>query len=149
MTDEQYKLSVKLNADRPLHNKLMALKLQLEEYNVKVDVGAINYESDGSTPSKNGNSVERKINNYIDDTEELKVEIRKTMDELSASIRWKKALIDNLKDSRLYAIASMLFISYMTVEKTAEVMGYESRTIIRKKIQILDYLLNVIECHYD
>ena len=148
MTDAQYRLSVKLNEDKPLRNKLTALKLQLEEYDTKIDVGAISYESDGSTPQKNGNSVEKKVVNYIDDVESLKAEINAIRANLAVSIKWKKQLIDNLEDSRLYAIASMLYISYMTVEKVAEVMECEERTIYRKKKKILNILENVIECQY-
>ena len=140
MTDKQFKLSKKLNEDRPLRNKLTALRLQLEEYGYKVDVGAVNYESDGSTPQKNGNSTERKFLNYIEDVEDLKAEIEELTTKLSISIKWKKQLIDKLEDSQLYTIASMLYISYMTNEQVAEITNYDVRTIIRKKKQILDFI---------
>lgn len=150
MTDKQYQLSVKLNEDRPLRNKLIAKRLQLEEYGCKVDVGATNYESDGSTPQKNGNSIERKFLNYIEDVEDLKTEINELTEKLSIGIKWKRQLIDNLEDSKLYTIASMLFISYMTHEKIAEVAGYETpKTIQRKKRIILELLENVLECPLD
>jgi len=149
MTNEQYQLSVKLNEDRPLRNKLKALKLQLEEYDTKIGVGAISYESDGSKAEKNGNSVERKVINYIGDVEEIKDEIERLTEILSVKIKQKKELINNLKDSQLYAIASMLYISYMTTEQVAEVMECEVRTIYRKKKTILNMLSNVIECQYN
>jgi hypothetical protein len=147
LTEKQYKTLKFLNADKPLHNKMLALKMQLEEYNTLVDVGAINYENDGSTPSKNGNSIERKFNKYIDETEKLKSEIADVMEKLTVSIKRKKELIDTLEDSRLYAVASMLFISYMTYEQIAEVMGFEcTKTVQRDKIKILNKLGNVLEC---
>lgn len=147
MTNKQYELQSRLMSDKSDKLKIKALKLRLEEKQSMVDIGAICYESDGSVKQSKGNSQEAKLIKYISDVEEIKNELQAMMDKVAETERWKKQLIDTLEDSRLYAIASMLFISYLTIEKVAEIVGCEPRTVIRKKIQILELLINVIACH--
>ena len=137
-------------ADKTDKFKMVAIRLRLEEMKSNIDVGAMSYENDGSINQKNGNGQEKKIVDYISKRDALQKEYTDLMLKISEQEKWKEELIDKLDDSRLYAIASMLFISYMPQEKIAEIMEYEDRkTVQRKKIKILEILENVLECPID
>lgn len=141
MTNAQYKLQERLMADKADKLKILALRLRLEEMQSNIDVGAVSYESDGSIKQKNGNGQEKNVIAYIDDKEKLQSEFQELVIKTNSNEKWKKALIDKLDDSKLYAIASMLFISYLTHEKIAEIMEFEcTKTVQRKKIKILEIL---------
>jgi len=133
----------KLKADRGDYEKLLALKKQLDVLTTKVDVGAINYESDGSTPERNGNSVEKKFHNYIEDKDKLIEEINTLNNKELKNIIAKKKLFDNLTSSRLYAIMSMTFINFMTNEQIAEVMKCDVSTVQRNRKKALNILLKM------
>ena len=137
-------------ADKTDKFKMVAIRLRLEEMKSNIDVGAMSYENDGSINQKNGNGQEKKIVDYISKRDALQKEYTDLMLKISEQEKWKEELFDKLDDSRLYAIASMLFISYMPQEKIAEIMEYEDRkTVQRKKIKILEILENVLECPID
>ena len=137
-------------ADKTDKFKMVAIRLRLEEMKSNIDVGAMSYENDGSINQKNGNGQEKKIVDYISKRDALQKEYTDLMLKISEQEKWKEELIDKLDDSRLYAIASMLFISYMPQEKIAEIMEYDDRkTVQRKKIKILEILENVLECPID
>ena len=145
MTDKQYALQERLMADKSDKLKINAIRLRLEEMESNIDVGAVSYKSDGSIKQKKGNGQENKFIEYIDDKEKLQNEFRELIIKTSSNERWKKELIDTLDDSRLYAIASMLFISYKTYEQIVELGACNcEKTVQRKKYEILDKLsLNV------
>ena len=143
MTKGQINLVEKLKADRGDYEKLLALKKQLDVLTTKVDVGAINYESDGSTPERNENSVEKKIHNYIEDKDKLIEEINTLNNKELKNIIAKKKLFDNLTSSRLYAIMSMTFINFMTNEQIAEAMKCDVSTVQRNRKKALNILLKM------
>ena len=134
-------------ADKSDKFKIEAIRLRLLEMKSNIDVSAVSYESDGSIKQKKGNGQENKLVEYIDDKKKLQQEFQELIIKTSSNEKWKKELIDTLDDSRLYAIASMLFISYITQEKITEIMEFKDRkTVQRKKIKILEILENVLEC---
>ena len=134
-------------ADKSDKFKIEAIRLRLLEMKSNIDVSAVSYESDGSIKQKKGNGQENKLIEYIDDKKKLQQEFQELIIKTSSNEKWKKDLIDTLDDSRLYAIASMLFISYITQEKITEIMEFKDRkTVQRKKIKILEILENVLEC---
>ena len=134
-------------ADKSDKFKIEAIRLRLLEMESNIDVSAVSYESDGSIKQKKGNGQENKLVEYMDDKKKLQQEFQELIIKTSSNEKWKKELIDTLDDSRLYAIASMLFISYITQEKITEIMEFKDRkTVQRKKIKILEILENVLEC---
>lgn len=148
MTKTQYELSEKLKQDKHIHVKLLAMKKQYEELRNDDMVSAISYESDGSTPQPNGNSTENKYIKRDEQLNDIRKDINNLQNQLSEPMKWKRKLFANLTDSVMYGIMSMLYISFLTIDETAQLVPCDTTTVCRKRNKALDILNNIaIECN--
>ena len=103
--------------------------------------------SEGNDKGRSDGSKNGTENAYIQlaDIEAQLEECKKEADKAAAEIF---DAINSVHDDDLEAVLINRYLNYMTIEKTAEFMGYSPRTICRKTDAAIAKLSqNVIECH--
>lgn len=127
------------------NHKLEALKEFAEQCRISAQGTSINYE--GNNAGKNSGTQNGTEYAYMKLAEaEDKADQQKRECELL--ILEIQDAISTLHDDELEAVLINRFLNFMSVEKTAEFMNYDTRTVMRKQSKAIKKLSpNVIECH--
>lgn len=98
------------------------------------------YDNDGTTSRSHSNSQEAILHKICDDS----IKINQMIDYLADVRNEIFSAISAIGDDELETVLLHHFLAYKTWEQTAECMGYDVRTIRRKKIKAIDKMsLNV------
>lgn len=140
MTIEQLKkidwLNRAFRADQKI-NALIAVQKQNKSLACRCTA---TYSSDGSTPGSHTNSQEAILHKICDDS----IKFNQMIDYLADVRNEIFSAISAIGDDELETVLLHHFLAYKTWEQTAECMGYDVRTIRRKKIKAIDKMsLNV------
>lgn len=114
--------------------KIKALELEKKQLRIDAQGGSISYE--GNYPSSKKNAVEATLMSLSEKEERIDDEIKK----LKQKHETVRAAIDLLDDDDLESVLINRYITYHTVEETAEIMHYAPRTVKLKQKQAYEKL---------
>ena len=114
--------------------KIKALELEKIQLRIDAQGGSVSYE--GNYPSTKKNAVEATLMSLSEKEEKIDQEIKM----LKLKKERVREAIDELHDDDLESVLINRYITYHTVEETAELMHYAPRTIKLKQKQAYEKL---------
>ena len=138
MTDVR-RLEIKQWLNRAFHanNKAKALARFAEQCRENAQGTSINYE--GNDAGKSGSSENGTEKAYIK-LAEAEEKARQQKQECERLILEIQNVISTLHDDELEAVLINRYLNFMSVERTAEFMHYDSRTVMRKVNKAIEKL---------
>ena len=120
--------------------KIKALELEKIQLRMDAQGGSVSY--DGNYPSAKRNAVESnliRLGAREQEIDEEIVQLKRKRDRV-------RETIDQLCDDDLEAVLINRYITYHTVEETAEIMNYAPRTVRKKQKQAFEKLCLLVPC---
>ncbi|MBP5431566.1 hypothetical protein [Ruminococcus sp.] len=109
--------------------KIKALELEKIQLRIDAQGGAVSYE--GNYPSMKKNGVESNLIRLAAREQEIDEEIA----QLKFKCKRVRDIIGRLEDDDLESVLINRYITYHTIEETAEIMNYAPRTVRKKQKQ--------------
>lgn len=141
MTDKQSEVKHWLNRAFYADKKVKALEMLLRQYRERAESVSVCCEgNDRGKCSSSKNGTEDALMKLVDTEQKLQ---RQIFELISISDEISEA-ISKLEDDALETVLIHRYILFHTIEETAEIMNYTSRTVRRKQAEAIDKL--VLKC---
>lgn len=121
--------------------KIKALEIEKKQLRIDAQGGSVSYE--GNYPSTKRNGVEAALMTLSEKEEKIDNEINK----LKKKQEKVRTAIDLLHDDDLESVLINRYITYHTIEETAEFMNYAPRTVRKKQKQAYEKLCLIMPCN--